>query len=114
METAGVAQKDRYQWTGAVADMRHPDNIAASSKYLDGNSKIIQTETQDGQRDIVNQNFYDEPGRSEKTTLPIANDMGINKHLFIPGITGDFSSRDYLAYYYNLRVGSFQVPVKAL
>jgi RHS repeat-associated protein len=95
-----------YLTEGTVAsdgttDMRHPDNITASSKFLDGNSKIIQSVTQDGQRDIVSQTFYDELGRSEKKTLPIANEKEEYRHRYIPGITAEFTSSDYLFRFYN-------------
>lgn len=82
-------------------DARHPNFIAVSRKYFDGNNALIQTGVQNGNRDIVSQTFHDEIGRSTKTTLPIGGNFGVNEHKFIPGITTLDNGDDLLSLYYH-------------
>jgi RHS repeat-associated protein len=86
---------------GAVSAQNHPELIGASTKFLDGNNRILQSVVQDGTRDIVTQSFFDNTGRVKKTTLPMGGDFPGTRHGFVPDVKADHLQGDFLANFYN-------------
>jgi RHS repeat-associated protein len=82
-------------------DPRHPDFVSKSRRFIDANGNDVQSSRQDGDRDIVSQNIFDELGRVSKNALPIGADFDAEKHAFVGKIKADNASGDILATYYT-------------
>lgn len=82
-------------------DLRHPDSIGVTRKFLDGNGRVLQKVVQDGDRDIVTQTSYDDQGRVRKAGLPIGDDFGDHRHDFLPDLDLENATAGRWANYYR-------------